>query len=276
MFQGTITAMVTPFREGRLDEAALRDQVEFQIGSGIDGLSPAGTTGEAPTLSGAEHARLIELTIQFAHGRVPVIPGVGSNSTSHAIELHSLAKRLGATAALSVTPYYNRPTQEGMFRHFLALADAVELPIVLYNVPSRTGTNLLPATVARLSTHKHIVAIKEAGGAVDQAAEIMSRCEITVLSGDDALTLPMISIGAQGVVSVASNLVPKEMVAMTRRALAGEFGPAREIHRRLAPLIRSLFLDGNPAGIKCAMSLAARDSGELRLPLCGVSESTRA
>ena len=275
MFSGAITAMVTPFREGRLDENRLREQIEFQIKNGIDGLVPVGTTGESPTLDFKEHARVLELTVQFARGRVPVIAGVGANATTEAIELHQIAKRVGATAGLSVNPYYNKPSQEGLYRHFVTLADRVDLPIVLYNIPGRTGVTMSAQTVARLNEHKNIVAIKEATGSLDMASEIMSLCNITVLSGDDSLTLPLMSIGAKGIISVASNVIPAEIKAITQSALAGDFKKAASIHLRLFQFIRSLFLDGNPVGIKYAMKLAGLDTGELRLPLWEANESTR-
>jgi 4-hydroxy-tetrahydrodipicolinate synthase len=275
MFSGAMTAMVTPFREGRLDENRLRDQVEYQITGGIDGLVPVGTTGESPTVDFKEHARVIELTVQFARGRVPVIAGVGGNATSEAIELHTIAKLAGATAGLSVNPYYNKPSQEGLYRHFMTLADRVDLPIVLYNIPGRTGITMSAQTVARLNEHKNIVAIKEATGLLDMASEIMSLCDIAVLSGDDSLTLPLMSIGAKGVISVASNIVPSEIKALTQAVLAGDFKKAGTVHRRLFPFIRSLFLDGNPAGIKYAMKLAGLDTGELRLPLWEAGDATQ-
>ena len=275
MFSGAFTAMVTPFREGRLDESRLKDQVEFQIKGGIDGLVPVGTTGESPTVDFKEHARVIELTVQYARGRVPVVAGTGGNATSEALELHNIAKKAGATACLSVNPYYNKPSQEGLYRHFMTLADRVDLPIVLYNIPGRTGVTMSPQTVARLYAHKNIVAIKEATGSMDMASEIMSLCDITVLSGDDSLTLPLMSIGAKGVISVASNLLPAEVKKLTEMALAGDYGEAAKVHYRLFPLIKSLFLDGNPAGIKYAMSLAGLDSGEMRLPLWEASEGTK-
>ena len=275
MFSGAMTAMVTPFREGKLDENRLREQVEFQIKGGIDGLVPVGTTGESPTVDFKEHARVIELTVEFARGRVPVIAGVGANATAEAVELHQIAKRAGAAGGLSVNPYYNKPTQEGLYRHFMTLADRVDLPIVLYNIPGRTGITMSAATVSRLNQHKNIVAIKEATGSLDMASEIMSLCDMPVLSGDDSLTLPLLSIGAKGVISVASNLLPAEVKALTQAALDGDFRKAAAVHHRLFPLIRSLFLDGNPAGIKHAMKVAGMDSGELRLPLWEASEGTR-
>lgn len=275
MFTGAMTAMVTPFREGRLDENRLREQVEYQIKGGIDALVPVGTTGESPTVDFKEHARVIELTVEFARSRVPVIAGVGGNATTEAIELHTIARRAGATAGLSVNPYYNKPSQEGLYRHFMTLADRVDLPIVLYNIPGRTGITMSPQTVSRLNAHKNIVAIKEATGLLDMASEIMSLCDITVLSGDDSLTLPLMSIGARGVISVASNIVPSEIKSLTQAALAGEFKKAATVHHRLFPFIRSLFLDGNPVGIKYAMKLAGLDTGELRLPLWEASEATQ-
>ena len=272
---GAFTAMVTPFREGRVDEARLREQIEYQVKGGVDGLVPVGTTGESPTLDFPEHERVIELTVEAARGRVPVIAGTGANATTEAIELHSFAKKVGATAGLSVNPYYNKPTQEGLYRHFMTLADRVDLPIVLYNIPGRTGITMSPQTVERLNRHPNIVAIKEATGSLDMASEIMSLCDITVLSGDDSLTLPLMSIGATGVISVASNLLPRDLKQMTKLALAGNFAEARNIHHRLFPLIKTLFLDGNPAGIKHAMRLAGMDTGEMRLPLWEAGEETR-
>ncbi len=275
MFSGAITALVTPFREGKLDEARLREQVEFQIKGGIDGLVPVGTTGESPTLDFPEHERVIELTVQVAKKRVPVIAGVGGNATSEALELHGFARKAGADAGLSVNPYYNKPTQEGLYRHFMTLADKVDLPIVLYNIPGRTGITMSPQTVARLNAHPNIVAIKEATGSLDMASEIMSLCDITVVSGDDSLTLPLMSIGGKGVISVASNLIPTQVKQLTKLALAGNFAEAATVHHKLFPLFKSLFLDGNPAGIKHAMKLAGRDTGEMRLPLWEASDATK-
>ena len=276
MFSGAITALVTPFREGKLDEARLREQVEFQVKGGIDGLVPVGTTGESPTLDFGEHERVIALTVEVARGRVPVIAGTGANATSEALELHAFAKRAGAAACLSVNPYYNKPSQEGLYRHFMTLADRVDLPIVLYNIPGRTGITMTPQTVARLHAHPNVVAVKEATGSLDMASEIMSLCDITVISGDDSLTLPLMSIGGKGVISVASNLLPAQIKQMTKLALAGNFAEAAAIHRKLFPLVKTLFLDGNPAGIKHAMKLAGRDTGELRLPLWEANDATKA
>jgi 4-hydroxy-tetrahydrodipicolinate synthase len=272
---GAITAMVTPFRDGKVDEARLREQIEHQINNGIDGLVPVGTTGESPTLDFPEHERVIEVTVQVAKRRVPVIAGVGGNATSEALELHGFAKKVGADAGLSVNPYYNKPTQEGLYRHFMTLADKIDLPIVLYNIPGRTGVTMSAQTVARLAKHPNIIAIKEATGSLDMASEIMSECDLPIVSGDDSLTLPLMSIGAQGVISVASNLLPAQIRKMVALAAGGNFAEAAIIHRRLFPLIKSLFIDGNPVGVKYAMKIAGRDTGELRLPLWEASEVTK-
>ncbi len=275
MFTGALTALTTPFREGRLDEARLREQIEYQIANGIDGLVPVGTTGESPTLDMAEHKRVIEIAVETAAGRVPVIAGTGANATAEAIELHAFAKKAGATACLSVNPYYNKPTQEGLYRHFITLADRVDLPIVLYNIPGRTSITMSAATVARLNEHRNIVAIKEATGSMDMTSEILSLTDITILSGDDSLTVPVMSLGAKGVISVLSNLLPAQIKSITHAALSGDFATAAEIHHRLFPLMRAMFLDGNPAGIKFAMHHAGRDTGEMRLPLWEASDSTK-
>src|SRR5262245_12422687 len=273
MFKGAFTAMVSPFKSGKLDEGRLREQIEFQISGGIDGLVPVGTTGESPTLDFREHERVIEITVESAKGRVPVIAGVGGNATSEALILHQYARDVGADAGLSVNPYYNKPTQEGLYHHFMTLADKVKLPIVLYNIPGRTGITMSAQTVARLFKHDNIVAIKESTGIPDMTSEIRSLCEIPILSGDDSLTLPLMSIGAAGCVSVASNIIPSRIKEMVKHAAAGDFKRASEIHHRLFPFIKTLFLDGNPVGIKYAMKLAGLDTGELRLPLWEASES---
>ena len=278
MLSGAMTAMVTPFREGKVDESRLREQIEFQIKGGIDGLVPVGTTGESPTLDFREHERVIALTVEAVRGRVPVVAGTGANATTEALELHSFAKKAGATACLSVNPYYNKPTQEGLYRHFMTLADRVDLPFVLYNIPGRTGVTMLPQTVARLrqANPRIFVAIKEATGLLDLASEIKSLCDITVLSGDDSLTLPLMSIGAAGVISVVSNLLPQQIKHLTKLALDGHFTEARGIHHKLFGLTKALFTEGNPVGIKHAMKLANLDTGELRLPLVEATEATKA
>src|SRR5687768_8249244 len=272
---GAITAMVTPFRDGKVDDSRLREQIEYQIANGIDGLVPVGTTGESPTLDFPEHERVIQITTTIANRRVPVIAGVGGNATTEALELHSFAKKVGCDAGLSVNPYYNKPSQEGLYRHFMTLADKVDLPIVLYNIPGRTGITMSPQTVARLAKHPNIIAIKEATGSIDIASEIMSLCDLPILSGDDSLTLPLMSIGGVGVISVASNLLPAQIKKMVQLAQLGNFRDAAALHRRLFPLIKSLFLDGNPVGVKHAMKVAGRDTGELRLPLWEASEATK-
>jgi 4-hydroxy-tetrahydrodipicolinate synthase len=276
MFSGAFTAIVTPFRNGQVDEGRLREQVEYQIANGIDGLVPVGTTGESPTLDFDEHEKVIKLTVEFAKGRVPVIGGTGGNATSEAMELHRFAKDAGCTACLSVNPYYNKPTQEGLYRHFMALAEKVDLPIMLYNIPGRTGITMTPQTVARLRQgNRNFVAIKEATGIPDMTSEIKSLCDMPVFCGDDSLTLPLISIGAVGVVSVLSNLIPGEISRLCHLAMEGKFKEAAALHHRLFPLMRAMFLDGNPVGIKHAMKMAGRDSGELRLPLWEASEPTK-
>ncbi|MCE9591328.1 MAG: 4-hydroxy-tetrahydrodipicolinate synthase [Planctomycetes bacterium] len=273
MFQGAMTAMITPFRNGRVDYARLSAHVEFQIKGGIDGLVPMGTTGESPTLSHEEHREVIEHVVKAARGRVPVIAGTGSNSTAEALELTAHAASVGAAAALMVNPYYNKPTQEGLYRHFMAVADEVDIPIILYNIPGRTGITMSPQTVARLHGHKNIVAIKEATGSLDMASEIASLCGITILSGDDSLTLPLMSVGAKGVISVLSNLIPRRVKALTKAALARDYAAARKLHIELFPLFKGMFVETNPIPIKTAMAMAKMDSGELRLPLCELSKA---
>ena len=275
MFKGALTAMISPFRSGQLDEGRLKEQIDYQIRGGIDGLVPVGTTGESPTVSVAEHERIIELTVQHANKRVPVIAGVGANATAEALELHAFAKKVGASAGLSVNPYYNKPSQEGLYRHFMTLADKVDLSIVLYNIPGRTGITMAPATVARLAKHPNIVAIKEATGSLDIATEIRALCDITIMSGDDSLTLPLMAVGGTGVISVASNLIPSQIKRLVTLAAGGNCADAAALHTKLFLFIKSLFLDGNPVGIKYAMKVAGLDTGELRLPLWEASESTK-
>ena len=275
MFAGAMTALITPFRDGRLDVERLKEQVRRQISSGISGVVPVGTTGESPTVSLEEHVRVIEATVQEAGHRIKVIAGTGANATAEAIELHRRAKEVGADACLSVNPYYNKPNQEGLYRHFMALTEAVDLPIVLYNIPGRTGITMTAATVARLNKSGNFPAIKEATGSLDLASEIRSMCDITIISGDDALTLPLMSIGATGVISVLSNLFPAEVADMVGLFRRNEVQAATKLHHKFYPLTRALFVDGNPVGIKCAMALAGMDAGELRLPLVAAGEDTR-
>jgi 4-hydroxy-tetrahydrodipicolinate synthase len=277
MFQGALTALITPFRSGgrEVDYDRLTQQVEFQITKGIDGLVPVGTTGESPTLSHEEHRKVVEHVVKVANKRVKVIAGTGSNATSEALELTRHAASVGADGALMVNPYYNKPTQEGLYRHFIAVADAVKIPIVLYNIPGRTGITMTPQTVARLNKHANIVAIKEATGSLDIASEIASLCPITILSGDDSLTLPLMSIGGKGIISVLSNLIPDRVKAMTHAALSNRWDEARRMHVELFPLFKGMFVETNPIPIKTAMAMVGRDTGELRLPLCELSDANR-
>ncbi|MGN6727487.1 MAG: 4-hydroxy-tetrahydrodipicolinate synthase [Tepidisphaeraceae bacterium] len=270
-----MTALITPFRDGRLDEARLKEQIERQIKGGVSGIIPVGTTGESPTVSVEEHRRVIEIAVQTAAGRCKVIAGTGANATSEAIELHEFAKSVGADAGLSVNPYYNKPTQEGLYRHFMTISERVDLPIVLYNIPGRTGITMSAATVARLNKNANCPAIKEATGSLDMASEIASLCDITIVSGDDSLTLPLMAIGATGVISVISNLLPAKVSEMVARFRKGDAIGAAQLHHDLFPLTKSLFLDGNPVGIKHAMKLAGLDTGELRLPLVEASDATQ-
>jgi 4-hydroxy-tetrahydrodipicolinate synthase len=268
-FAGVTVALITPFRGGEVDFAALRRLVDFHIENGTDCLAPVGTTGESPTLDHEEHERVIAAVVEQAAGRLKIMPGTGSNSTREAIRLTRFAKRSGADAALMVGPYYNKPTQEGYYRHFAAVAEAVDLPIVLYNIPGRTGSNMLPETIARLAALPQIVAIKEATGSLDQASHIASLCNLTILSGDDSLTLPMMSIGGRGVVSVVGNIVPRDLKALVNACAAGKMADALHWHRKLFMLSRDLLsVATNPIPVKTAMKLLGRDTGELRLPLC--------
>lgn len=275
-FSGCTVALVTPFRDGAVDEARLSRLVEWHVGQGTPILSPVGTTGEAPTLTHEEHERVIALVVEVAAGRAKVVPGTGSNSTAEAIRLTRFAARAGADGALSVAPYYNRPTQEGFYRHFAAIADSVDLPMILYNIPARTGRNLEPETVERLSEIGPIVAVKEAAGSIDQVSELIDRTDLTILSGDDSLTLPMLAVGAEGVVSVIANLVPRDVMAMVGAFQSGQIDEARAWHARLFPLCRDMLgLAPNPIPIKTAMAILGRGNGELRLPLCPIDTLAR-
>lgn len=269
---GTFTALVTPFNtDGSVDYGALRELVNWQIASGVEGIVAVGTTGESPTLDMEEHLKVIEVTLDTAAKRAIIIAGTGANSTSEALELTREAKQLGADATLQVTPYYNKPNAEGMFRHFTAVAD-LGLPVVLYNVPGRAGKEIPLETVVRLASNPMVVAIKEAAGNVDRVSAILNACELTVLSGDDSLTLPMISVGAAGVISVVSNVIPAEMANMVRLARLDKFADARELHRMYYPLFRDLFLDTNPIPVKAALAMMGRIQATYRLPLCEPSE----
>jgi 4-hydroxy-tetrahydrodipicolinate synthase len=275
-FAGCTVALVTPFRDGAVDEAALGRLVDWHVAQGTQILSPVGTTGEAPTLTHEEHERIIAVVVEAVAGRAKVLAGSGSNSTTEAIRLTRFAARAGADGALLVAPYYNRPDQEGMYRHFAAIAESVDLPLVLYNIPARTGRNLEPATVERLAKIGAIVAIKEAAGSLDQVSELINRTDLTVLSGDDSLTLPMLAVGAEGVVSVIANLVPRDVMAMIEAFREGRIDLARTWHSRLFPLCREMLaLAPNPVPVKTAMELLGRGNGELRLPLCPVDSRSR-
>jgi 4-hydroxy-tetrahydrodipicolinate synthase len=277
MFTGSLVAIVTPFRKGRLDERAFGDLIEWQIAQGTNGIVPCGTTGESATLTHDEHHRVVKLAIEVAKRRVPVIAGAGSNSTDEAISLTKHAKEDGADGALLITPYYNKPTQEGLYRHYKAIAEAVDLPQVLYNIPGRTGVNMLPATVARLSGIKSIVGIKEGSGSVQQASDIVQMCgeRITVLSGDDPLTLPMMAVGARGVITVTANLVPREMSMLVKSFSDARVEEARRIHFKLSPLFAALFYETNPIPVKEALGMMGKIDPELRLPLCPMGADTK-
>src|SRR5437870_5032599 len=271
MFAGVTVALVTPFRNGAIDFEDLKRLVDWHVEQGTDCLTPVGTTGESPTLDHEEHERVIAAVVETARGRIKVMPGTGSNSAREAVRLTRFARRAGADGALMVGPYYNKPTQEGYYRHFAAVAEAVDLPIVLYNIPGRTGSNILPETIARLAKLPMIVAVKEATGSMDQASAILALCDLTILSGDDSLTLPLLSIGGRGVVSVVGNTVPRDMKAMLAAFAAGKLNEARDWHQKLFPLCRDLLgAATNPIPIKTAMRLLGRDSGELRLPMCAM------
>ena len=276
--QGTITAMVTPFgKDGAVDYGRLAEFVDWQCESGVEGLCPVGTTGESPTLDHAEHHKVIEETIKFAKGRVKIIAGTGANSTAEAVSLTKAAIAMGgADACLQVTPYYNKPNPEGLYRHFMTVAD-LGLPVVLYNVPGRSGREIPLDVVARLSTHPMIVAIKEAAGYVERVSAIKARCpDLTVLSGDDSLALPMIAVGAAGVISVASDVMPKEISDFIRTALAGDMAAARALHLKYYNLFHDLFIDTNPVMVKEALALMGKIDLVYRLPLCETTAANRA
>jgi 4-hydroxy-tetrahydrodipicolinate synthase len=277
MFHGSLVAIVTPLKKGKVDEQALGDLIDWQIAQGTHGIVPCGTTGESATLTYEEHERVVAFTIEATRRRVPVIAGTGSNSTDEAIALTKHAKKAGADGALLITPYYNKPTQEGLYRHYKAVADAVDIPIVLYNIPGRTSVNMLPPTVARLSSIKNIVAIKEGSGSLQQVSDIIQACgeRMTVLSGDDALTLPMMALGAKGVITVTANIVPRDMATMVDSFAAGKLAEARKLHYKLSPLFTALFYETNPIPVKEALGMMGKCSAELRLPLCPMAADTR-
>lgn len=267
-FAGVSVAIVTPFKNGEVDYAELKKQIDFQIAAGTTCLVPVGTTGESPTLSHDEHEKVIAETIQYARGRIKVMAGTGSNSTREALRLTSRAAKDGADAALIVAPYYNKPTQKGFYEHYKALAEQVGIPLCVYNIPGRTGKNIEPDNICRMGELENITMVKEATGSLDQASQILCNSNLTLLSGDDSLTLPLMSIGGEGVISVVGNIVPGDMVALVRAALAGDYTEARKWHTKLFPLCRDMLsLSTNPIPIKAAMHLLGRDTGEIRLPM---------
>ncbi len=267
-FAGLSVAIVTPFRDGDVDVPRLHEQIGFQVAAGVTAICPAGTTGESPTLSHAEHERVIAESIQAAAGKILVMPGTGSNSTAEAIRLTKYAEQAGADAALVVGPYYNRPTQQGLYEHFRALAEAVAIPICIYNIPSRTGRNIEPETILKLAELPGIAMVKEATGSIDQASQVLAGTDLTVLSGDDSMTLPLLAVGGRGVVSVVGNLVPADMKALVEAFDAGNLSEARRLHAQLFSLGRELLgLASNPIPIKAALKMVGRDTGEVRLPL---------
>jgi len=273
-FAGLSVAIITPFKDGRFDGAALRSQVEFQIEAGTTCLCPVGTTGESPTLSHEEHERVISDVVQAASGRIKVMAGTGSNSTAEALRLTKWAAKEGADAALMVAPYYNKPTQQGFFEHYKAIAETVDIPICVYNIPGRTGKNIEPETIARLGELENITMVKEATGSLDQASEVLCTTNLTVLSGDDSLTLPLMSIGAEGVISVVGNIVPSDMIDLVKAFQAGDVVRAERLHRKLFPLCRDMLgLATNPIPIKAAMKMLRRDTGELRLPMTPLDDA---
>jgi len=269
MFKGSIVAIITPFKNGKVDEESYRQLIEFQIENGTSAIVPCGTTGESATLNVEEHARVIDIAVEAVNKRVPVIAGTGGNSTSEAIELTKHAREVGADATLQVTPYYNKPTQEGLYQHFKAIAEAVPLPQVLYNVPSRTSVNMLPETVARLAEFPEVVAIKEASGSLGQMADIVRLAgdKITLLSGDDNLTLPVLSIGGAGVVSVAANIVPRDTADLVKAWEEGRIDEAKGLFYKLLPLCQAMFFETNPIPVKTSLALMGKIQDEMRLPL---------
>jgi 4-hydroxy-tetrahydrodipicolinate synthase len=277
-FQGSFVAMVTPFRDGQVDDAKLAELVEFHVAHGTDGLVPCGTTGESPTLSHDEHKRVVEIVIQAAAGRIPVVAGTGSNSTAEAIDMTRHAARAGADASLLVAPYYNKPTQPGLYAHFRAIAEAVpDLPLIIYNIQGRTAVNIETDTLARLAQLPNVVGVKEASGSLDQMTSVVLACgaEFTMLSGDDSLTLPLMAVGGRGVISVLANFLPRDVAELTHAALDGDWKRARELHWKLFPLCRAMFIETNPIPVKEAMAMLGMIRAEWRLPMCPMSDGNR-
>lgn len=268
MFKGSYVAIVTPVKNGKIDEKVFRDLIQFHLDSGTDGLVPCGSTGEAATMTLDEHKRMIKIAVEVCNGKIPVVPGTGSNNTAEAVELTSFAKKAGCDGALVVCPYYNKPTPEGQYRHFEKIAKEVDIPIVLYNVPGRTGISMLPSTVARLSKIDNIVAIKEAAGSIQQVVDIISLCDLTVLSGDDGMTFPFMAVGAKGVISVVANIIPGKMHDLVQTFLDGDIDASRKIHFEIQELCNAIFIETNPIPVKTALDLMGKLDAEWRLPLC--------
>ncbi|MGB9709898.1 MAG: 4-hydroxy-tetrahydrodipicolinate synthase [Thermodesulfovibrio sp.] len=277
MFKGSMVAIVTPFKKGKVDEKALEELIEWHIKEGTHAIVPCGTTGEASTLDYEEHYRVIEITVKVVNKRIPVIAGTGSNSTEEAIMIARKAEKLGADACLSVTPYYNKPTQEGLYRHFKEIADKTGLPMILYNVPGRTSVNMLPQTVARLAEHPRIVGIKEATGDMKQVSELIRLCgaEFAVISGDDFTNLPLLSLGGKGFISVTANICPRDMAELFNAWERGDINLARQLHYKLEPLNKAMFIETNPIPVKTALAMMGKIKEEFRLPLCEMSEANK-
>ena len=273
--KGVYTALATPFAGGAVDYGKLRELVALQVAGGVDGIVPVGTSGESPTLSTTEHMKVISETIAAANGKCFIMAGTGANSTEEAIELTKHAKEEGADCSLQVTPYYNKPTQEGLYRHFSTIADKCGIPLVLYNVPGRTGTAIAPETIARLSKNANVLGVKEAGGSVERVSEIASLCDIPIMCGDDSLTVPMMSVGARGVISVASNIIPADLKAMVDACAKGDFATALKYHKRYYRLFKDLFIESNPIPVKAAMAMLGMINEEYRLPLCEMAPANR-
>ena len=275
MFSGTLVALATPFSDGQIDWKRLDELVDFQLAAGTDGIVPMGTTGESPTLSHPEHGRVVEAVVKRVGGKVPVVAGTGSNSTSEALRLTIAAREAGADASLQVNPYYNKPTQQGLYEHFKTVAEQGGLPVVLYNIPGRCGIALSVETICRLAEVKNIVAIKEATGVLDVSSEIAASCDLTILSGDDSLTLPIMAVGGKGVISVAANIVPKEVAKLTSAMLAGEIAKATAQHQKLFKLFKAMFIETNPIPVKTALSMMGKCEEEFRLPMCRMSQANK-
>jgi 4-hydroxy-tetrahydrodipicolinate synthase len=273
MFNGAFSALITPFRDGAVDVAAMREIIEWQIQSGVDGLVACGSTGESATLSHAEHEQVIRLVVEQARRRLPVLAGTGSNSTAEAIRLTAFAREVRADGALMISPYYNKPTQEGIYKHYKMVAASVDLPLMVYNIPGRTASNILPETFARMCDIKQVAGIKEASGSMDQVSDILKLCgdRLTILSGDDSATLPLMAIGAKGVIATITNVMPREMHELAAAGLANDFERAREIHFKMLPLMRALFLETNPIPVKQACAFMGKCSNEVRMPLTPMS-----